>query len=414
MYEWHLLSDSPLKRLFEKSEGDSLYYSMRDNNNYLLRGPKTYYYFLANRHSINGEDLTTKIDVINWYKNYQKFLIESIEAINITKNFNNQADRRLLLGVLDNCRNVLLVLINHKLLLHHYDDNVLLDLEDKKNSDFYEIYKTLVNVETAMKNLCFESQYIVNNYNMADIVQSTYNILNFNFKGTVFMDEDGDYSKEYRTYREIDNFAENYVGVSLYNKKNNSTNKTLNLCGLSYGGIELPIIAKSINSNIKKVFLLRFNKKVSGYANKQLIDLRNFNINEFGGLIGVESIKNQSVDIFDDNVLTGKTLQLAIYALYDYEIKTNNICIVRYPGVNRVDQMFMKYHGAVDYRLFFDYINGLCFSSPYSWRDNNVNVYKDSLGVFDINRRKIIECILKNHSYKEESEVGEYKRRFIK
>lgn len=228
------------------------------------------------------------------------------------------------------------------------------------------------------------------------------------------MDEDGDYSKEYRTYREIDNFAENYVGVSLYNKKNNLTNKTLNLCGLSYGGIELPIIAKSINSNIKKVFLLRFNKKVSGYTNKQLIDLRNFNINEFGGLIGAESIKNQSVDIFDDNVLTGKTLQLAIYALYDYEIKTNNICIVRYPGVNRVDQMFMKYHGAVDYRLFFDYINGLCFSSPYSWRDNNVNIYKDSLGVFDINRRKIIECILKNHSYKEESEVGEYKRRFIK
>lgn len=112
--------------------------------------------------------------------------------------------------------------------------------------------------------------------------------------------------------------------------------------------------------------------------------------------------------------MTGKTLQLAIYALYDYEIKTNNICIVRYPGVNRVDQMFMKYHGAVDYRLFFDYINGLCFSSPYSWRDNNVNIYKDSLGVFDINRRKIIECILKNHSYKEESEVGEYKRRFIK
>ena len=387
---------------------------MRDNNNYLLRGPKTYYYFLANRHSINGEDLTTKIDVINWYKNYLKFLIESIEAINITKNFHNQADRRLLLGVLDNCRNVLLVLINHKLLLHHYDDNVLLDLENKKNLDFYEIYQTLVNVEKAMKNLCFESQYNVNNYNMIDIVQSTYNILNFNFKDTIFMNEDGDYSKEYRTYREIDNFAENYVGVSLYNEKNNSTNKTLNLCGLSYGGIELSIIAKSINSNIKKVFLLRFNKKVSGYTNKQLIDLRNFNINEFGGLIGAESIKNQSVDIFDDNVLTGKTLQLAIYALYDYKIKTNNICIVRYPGVNRVDQMFMKYHGAVDYRLFFDYINGLCFSSPYSWRDNNVNIYKDSLGVFDINRRKIIECILKNHSYKEESEVGEYKRRFIK
>ena len=74
--------------------------------------------------------------------------------------------------------------------------------------------------------------------------------------------------------------------------------------------------------------------------------------------------------------------------------------------------MFMNNHGAVDYNLFFDYITGLCFHSPYSWRDeNDLNPYEDSLGVFDLNRKKIIECLIKNHDFKEKSEVAEYKRR---
>ena len=32
----------------------------------------------------------------------------------------------------------------------------------------------------------------------------------------------------------------------------------------------------------------------------------------------------------------------------------------------------------------------------------------DSLGVFDLNRKKIIECLIKNHDYKAKSEVAEY------
>ena len=82
--------------------------------------------------------------------------------------------------------------------------------------------------------------------------------------------------------------------------------------------------------------------------------------------------------------------------------------------------MFIDNTSAVDYRLFFDYIYGLCFSSPYSWKDNEwknnigkIN-YNDTLGIFDLNRKKIIECLIKNHNFKENSEVGEYKRRLVK
>ena len=166
--------------------------------------------------------------------------------------------------------------------------------------------------------------------------------------------------------------------------------------------------------------MLRFNEAVSGYTNKQLIDLRKFNIKNFGGLINSEFFKNANVDLFDDNVLTGKTLQLAINSLYDCNINVKNICIVRYPSINRIDQMYLNNPAAVDYNLFFNYIYGLCFSSPYSWKDNewkndNGKIdYTDTLGIFDLNRKKIIECLIKNHKFNENSEVGEYKRRLVK
>ena len=230
-----------------------------------------------------------------------------------------------------------------------------------------------------------------------------------------------DYSKDYRTYREIDNFGENYTAVSLYKEKRNYRNNYINACGLSYGGIELPIIAKVVDKNkIQKLLLLKFSKEVSGYSNKQLMDLRKFNIGEYGGLLNSDIFKDYNVDLFDDNILTGKTLQLAINSLYDCNIDVNNICIVRYPGINRIDQMFLANIAAVDFNLFFNYIYGLCYSSPYSWKDNawkqaNCDIdYKDSIGVFDLNRKKIIECLVKNHDYSENSEVGEYKRRLSK
>ena len=39
-------------------------------------------------------------------------------------------------------------------------------------------------------------------------------------------------------------------------------------------------------------------------------------------------------------------------------------------------------NNAIDFRQFFDFIEGLYFPSPYSWRDpNSLNPYEDSLGI---------------------------------
>ena len=416
MYEMELLQNSPLKDLWLSEENDSLMYSLRDNSNYLLRGSKTYYYFLSNRLSINRKDVTSKKDVMNWYENNAIFLTNSTNAILSTKTINDQIHKKLLLGVLDNCRNILLILLNHYLVSNYFDNNILLDISLEGENRNNNLYTTIMEIERLMSKVCFENKYIVDKDNIVSIINESKKVLLDNMQKELNDNDVEDYSKNYRAYREIDNFAENYIAVSLY-KENSDNNKYANACGLSYGGIELPILAKIVDQNrIEKLLILKFNKEVSGYKNKQLLDLRKYNIKNFGGLLNFENFEKSNVDLFDDNVLTGKTLQIAINSLYDCNINVNNICIVRYPSINRIDQMFLDNPSAVDYNLFFNYIYGLCFSSPYSWKDNDwknekgETDYTDSLGVFDLNRKKIVECLIKNHDYKEESEVGEYRR----
>lgn len=420
MYEWELIVSNPLKDFWTARDNGNFKYVIRDNNNYLLRGSSTYYYFISNRISKNGKDFTSKNDVLNWYNNYIQFLDDAFDAVFGISDINSIINKKLLLGILDNCRNILLIILNHRLVSDYKKSSVLLDITSKNNRNINNIYNALFDIDETMKNMCFKNNYFVDKYIICELINKSQIILMNEFLNEKKFEDNEDYSKEYRTYREIDNFAENYIAVSLYIEKSNRKN-SINVCGLSYGGIELPILAKIIERDkIESALLLKFSKETSGYSNKQLIDLKEFNINNYGGLLNSNLFQNSKVDIFDDNVLTGKTLQLAINSLYDCNINVNNICIVRYPGINRIEQMFLNGTSAINFNLFFNYIYGLCFSSPYSWKDNEwkdndgkIN-YTDSLGTFDLNRKKIIECLIKNHDYKEESEVGQYKRRILK
>jgi len=422
MFEWELLEDNALKDLWSTTIDQKQIYSIKDNSNYLLRGSRTYYYFISNRRSINGKDITTKNNVLEWYENYIKFFENSFDAIALTKDLSSITNKKLVIGILDNCRNALLVVLNHYLVTHQYGKNVLLDVTSDNDCIINKVYNALLNVDKMMSKMCFDMTVFVNKEDALRNIECTKLVMMKSYIDELEKEEKEDYSKEYRAYREIDNFGENYVAVSLYNDKSND-NKLVNACGLSYGGIELPILAKIIRQEkIEKILLLKFNKKVSGYTNKQLIELREFNINdsEYGGLMNSEKFSGSSVDLFDDNILTGKTLQLAINSLYDCGINTNNTCIVRYPSINRIDQMFMGGTTAVDYHLFFENIYGLCFESPYSWKDDSWEEkngridYTDSLGIFDINREKIVNCLIKNHDYLDDSEVAEQKRRIKK
>lgn len=276
MYEWEINQSNPLKEFWSFEKNQCFKYLIRDDCNYLLRGSSTYYYFISNRISENGKDITSRNDVLAWHNNYIKFFYDANEALLETKDINSIFNKKLLLGILDNCRNVLLVIMNHKLVHYGVNDNILLDISLKENRTFFDIYDTLLKVEENMSNICFKSEFFIDKDFICSLVTKTKDLLIDNLRDENLLEEKDDYSKDYRAYREIDNFGENYTAVSLYQEKRNNKNDFINACGLSYGGIELPIIAKIVDKNrVERLLLLKFNKEVSGYSNKQLIDLEN-------------------------------------------------------------------------------------------------------------------------------------------
>ena len=320
----------------------------------------------------------------------------------------------MILGILDNIRSELLILLNQQVIKSSKNQTLYLNLEKiDKNTLMYKIYKILLEVIKLMQYISFNDSYSIDRNGLYCVLNNAIMVTN-EFQSMFLQENTKDnYSKEFRAYREIDNFAENFITCYLTYKNDNAISNK-GICGLSYGGIELPIIIKSINNAISDVSILKFNKNASGYSKKQSIDLRFFDISKSGGIMQVGIDKNKKYILVDDNLLTGKTMQLALTTLYDIGIEVDKIVVVRYPGVNRISQMFMNNHGAIDYRLFFDFIQGLYFPSPYSWRDpNSLNPYEDSLGIFDLNRRKIIECLAKNGDYYEKSEVV-YVKRMVK
>lgn len=415
MYEWELIDENNLlKKFLETKTNENYSYILRDNNNILLRGSKTYYYFLANRLneynevSQKEEDFTSKKNVLSWLTNYSNYFKEAAYAIANTGAPNELMNKRMILGILDNARDALLILMN-KNLVTNYDANssVILNLEALSNNDEMKIvYDCLLNIHEMMIGVCTNKEFQYDINNLIDTLNKTNLLLekeNIDFSETA--SDDKDYSKIFRTYREIDNFAENFITVSLVNEKNDSI--LYGMCGLSYGGIELPIIYKAMNKNAKNILLLKLSKEISGYKEKHSVEVRNFDIRDYGNIVRIGFDPNKKYIIADDNLLTAKTMQLAINSFYDLDANVHGALVVRYPSINRLNQMFMDNHGAVDYNYFFDYIGGLCFPSPYSYRDeHDGDKYLDSLGVFDVNRRKILECLYKNHDYSNQTEVS--------
>ncbi len=418
MYEWELIDDeNPLKNFWNITKNGNLSYSLRDDNNFLLRGSSTYYYFLANRintyDDITGKekDFTSLENVLDWLSNYKKFLIDAMCATNQINDLNDISNKKMILGILDNIRNILLINMNETLCNNYGENSVILNLEKLPgDNEIKKMYDTLVKVHISMMESCLNQKYTFNIHELNEIFDQTINLIESK-EGMLLSNgsKEKDYSKDFRTYREIDNFAENFITVSLVNDKNGD--EIFGMCGLSYGGIELPIIYKALNKTATDILLLKFSKGINGYATKHSVEVRNFDVSDYGGVTLFGFNPNKKYIIADDNLLTAKTMQLAFNTFYDLGIKAQGALVVRYPSINRVGQMFMKNHGAVDFNYFFDYIQGLCFPSPYSFRDeHDGNEYLDSLGIFDVNRRKIIECLYKNHDYSEPTEVSRLKR----
>lgn len=352
--------------------------------------------------------------VYEWTKNNVTFLNDFLKVLP-TVNYVDISNRRLLLGILDNVRNISLIMLNTSIVKYSELQNSIIELSGlTNNEDINKWSKSCGAIEKYIKLLCFTNN--IDETFLNDINDTIYTILkNYTADINKILDnpKSTNLDKSFRSYREIDNFIENYIAIYYAIQKIKETKpdilgRKVNFIGATYGGLELPFIANEILNNeiMMSAIILQSKYKDRNpeeYISKP-IKAENFDdLNSTFNILG------------DDNVLTGKTLQAMINLLFSNNIAVDNIAIVRYPSINRVNQM-MAEDSAIDTEKFFNYIQGLVFSSPYTKiKENNSGLYLDELGIFNKDRRRLLEYLYKNGIYADKSEVAEignmYERR---
>lgn len=425
LYDWELA-------LIDENQKNNLYYTIFKKNSmntnrkycyvlqndvaYILRGANSYYYMLSNNLYKNKIDRKFARDTIKIFASY---IQEINNAFKIDLVYENTVlNRKMFLSVMDNIRNILLVLYNSIIQSIVQDENYLVNMNEEILNDYFKIirenekylYKfSFYNISENDYKLYikFVQQSVLNNY-----------ITKYNeFFNLLAYDYNFNYSKAFRVWREIDSFIENIMAmddaINNYKIHNKENKKQINFYAMRYGAIELPFIVDILmeNSNQKRMFqIISLKTKYSESHSKEAFS----NYNVFNKSENCIFVKNENYEnvILEDNILTGRTLQIAMNNFLQDKIKVDAIFLVRYPMLNRIPHMFIEEgHGAPNVCLFNKFIFGLVIPSPYSKvvkivkRENGYD-YKDELGIFNLTRKHVINYLYVNGIFKEGSEVS--------
>lgn len=251
-WQWELIDDNnELKQLFGTKVNEEYRYALNTDTSKLLRGSDTYYYFLANKVEKNPD---TNL-IMAWFMNYMEFFKD---ARSIMKNYRIKdltSDLKLMLGLLDNMRNVALVNLNAAIISKYSESKSILISFDTymKNDEISEWFYICNDIYDQMESICFKKERIDNYpYEICTVLDRIINnypkiVSNVVSKNNLELNK-----RCFRTYREIDNFMENFITINLTidklkNENVNFFDKEINFSGMVYGGIELPLLAKNIN-----------------------------------------------------------------------------------------------------------------------------------------------------------------------
>jgi adenine/guanine phosphoribosyltransferase-like PRPP-binding protein len=167
-----------------------------------------------------------------------------------------------------------------------------------------------------------------------------------------------------RAYKEADHPLQNIIFRDTLIERLHTTPVDV-LLGIRHGGTELPHLLRKYlpDAGIAKV-------RVSNYSASTSQSL------DFSKIVQ----PHQSVLVLDDNVLTGRTLQLVVDALRKNGNRAIYFGCVTYSGMKRYPQMIMDGHGVVNPEV----LSSSCTvgESPYT-QITNSRSYKNKNGVFD-------------------------------
>lgn len=429
-FEWELIPDNNLfKKLFMK-RGDgpcgenrpNLLYSLMTDTSIILRGPYNYYYGLCYRK--DKEIKTSEDDVlelyINWIEAFRCFINDAHNAIcSIDTNllFQDEYNRKFLFGIMDSIRNMLLTLLNAVIEKEAENSIVIWHItKEKENEVAGKLYNMTYNHTMFMYKLLFGGLYpfALEDYivlfeeisiffereSMDDILQS---LLVQDSKKNFF-----------RVWREIDVFVENVMAVDIAMTEFGHSIKDFDksnvvVHGIRYGSIEIPIICQIIGDLLGINIIPSF-VGIPGKYDEKHSSLESF-IEKYGSSKINQFFNDQNVIniLADDNLMTGRTIQILINNLAKNKCYPDGIIIIRYPSVNRIPHMVLDNHGCPNVDLFFNLIKGLVSSTPYSRlflpQIEASRRYLDETNVFNKCRQRIVRYLYKNGIFEKDSEV---------
>ena len=404
-YEWNEIDDdNSLKKLFLEKNKDSFIYSLPLDTGVILRSYEIYYYFSTN---ISRFEKPTMKQINNWFYNVSKYL-NKLKLILPTFIIKNNYDRRLLLGVIDNLRNIILLLTNSELMILSDNGNDFIYHDSCSKPILNKYFKLIDDYQTIIDNVCFEEtddKLCLSLLNAIvielDILKKqTHNDLNL-INDTFIL------SKCFNPLREIDNYIENYIVCKSIIMKKKLKKKQFHLISILYGSLELPFIIKRLcNSKIQLSFMFQNHGM---YLDRQQRSLTKINKDfiEYG-----KCDRKNATFIVDDNMMSGVTMQFAYNKLFINNYKNiKGLFIIRHPNVNRIAQL-EHFDVALNLDLVDKFIFGMITDTPYSKikRNSNLNnMFVNELNIFSIMTEIFLKALYCNNSFIKDSQVDIFK-----
>lgn len=407
-------------KVSNKSKQPRLKFALRTDSGLLLRGPLNYYYGLSFRQE-GGKNIS--LVFLNRFNQYRVHFFKcSVNAIRNCGHIDmkDSIAKRALLGIMDSIRDYLLILINIRL-QEYAGSKDKLYIFTEKDKELNELYILAKQNLTYMYNCLFNNVDANFVRNFRNFITQKILVIAKQAEQYFLTLKNFDYRKGCRVWREIDSFYENIIAVDT------SVNKMLYECGfekkevllygIRYGSLELPIITAMLFDVKYKYFNVK-------YSVGALCLKSNYSSNHKGELDTkrtFSSINRRGINsndyfhiLMDDNLVTGRTIQIAINMLVNRDIYPEKMIVVRYPALNRTKHMFLPNHGAPDPDLFWEYVYGLTsptpysrLNHPYSYKKIPNDMYLDELGEFNKTRTYVLNLLYKNGLYSLMGEVAQ-------
>ena len=402
-YEWEEIHNNKVKDLFETMENNSYLYSLPLDNGIILRGSNIYYYFSTDVSRFKKPNIK---EINKWFDNVSVY-IKKVLIILDDYQIKDYYDRRLLLALLDNIRNIILILTNCELMKLSINGKDFIYHSNYKSKEINYCFALINKYQETIEAICLEGKCFKDEIeNIKDIYKNTLKILEDVSLSIFDIHDKFILGKSFNPLREIDNYFENYIVCKyIVDEKmiNYEIDKKINLIGILYGGLELPfIISRMIPNNNTISFLFQnhgmYLDRQQKDRNKIIIDLK-----EYGSL-------NKENDTFlvDDNMMSGVTMQFAYNQLYLNDINNiKGIFVIRHPNINRIAQL-EYFDTALNLDLVDNYIYGMLTDTPYTKiksGTNYNNMFVNELNIFSVMTEVFLKALYCNNSFIKDSQV---------